>query len=79
MWVQQRDYVAFGALMSEARSRAGLSQKDLAGRLSKPQSFVSNLEAGQRRVDVLEFLRIAEALDTDAIELFRRFVRKRRT
>jgi hypothetical protein len=34
----------------------------LAKLLRKPQSFVSNFERSQRRIDVLELLRIVEAL-----------------
>jgi hypothetical protein len=41
--------------------RAGLTQNQLARLLRKPQSFVSNYERGQRRIDVLELLRIVEA------------------
>lgn len=36
----------------------------------KPQSFVSNYERGQRRIDVLELPRIVEALIGDARSVF---------
>jgi transcriptional regulator with XRE-family HTH domain len=45
-----------------ARKAAGLTQVQLAERLQKPQSFVSKIEQGQRRVDVLEFCAIAHAV-----------------
>ena len=45
-----------------ARKNAGLTQVELASRLSKPQSFVSKIERGERRVDTLEFCAIATAL-----------------
>ena len=48
-----------------ARDRAGLTQDQLARLLRKPQSFVSNYERGNRRIDVLELLRIVEALKAD--------------
>jgi hypothetical protein len=38
--------------------------------LRKPQSFVSNYERGQRRIDVLELLRIAEALKGNPKRVF---------
>ena len=38
----------------------------LAARLGKYQSFVVRLESGQRRVDVVEFLELAEALGFNA-------------
>jgi transcriptional regulator with XRE-family HTH domain len=42
-----------------------MTQADLAARLGEYQSFVARLESGQRRVDVVEFLALAEALGFD--------------
>jgi len=53
-----------------ARKAAGLRQQDLAERLGKPQSFISRIEGGQRRVDILEFYAIARAMKADPAELF---------
>jgi transcriptional regulator with XRE-family HTH domain len=44
--------------LRQARLAAGLRQADLAQRLGKRQSFVSDIESGQRRVDVVELRRI---------------------
>ena len=41
----------------------GITQRELAGELGKAQSFVSAYESGQLRLDVLEFLRVVEALE----------------
>lgn len=49
----------------EARERSGLTQSDLAERLGRYQSVVAAIEGGGRRVDLVEFLDIAEALDFD--------------
>jgi transcriptional regulator with XRE-family HTH domain len=54
-----------GAALAAARSRAGVTQAQLAKMLRKPQSFVSNYERGQRRLDILELLRIVDALKAD--------------
>jgi len=62
VWVQQKDYIDVGDALAHARERAGLTQQQLARLLRKPQSFVSNYERGQRRIDVLELIRIADAL-----------------
>jgi transcriptional regulator with XRE-family HTH domain len=48
--------------LAKARKRLNLPQKTLAGRLHKPQSYVSKYESGERRLDVVEFLIICEAL-----------------
>ena len=76
MWVEQREYVAVGRALAEARERAGLTQQELARRLRKPQSFVSSYERGQRRVDILELLRIVDVLASDPIEVVREIVRR---
>jgi ribosome-binding protein aMBF1 (putative translation factor) len=34
--------------MIEARKKAGLTQQELAARLSRPQSFVAKYEGGER-------------------------------
>jgi len=47
------------------RQAAGLTQADLAAKLGEYQSFVARLESGQRRLDVVEFLELAEVLGFD--------------
>lgn len=42
-----------------ARLGAGLTQHEVAKRLGKPQSFVSKVEAGERRIDAIELKRFA--------------------
>lgn len=40
--------------LREARLAAGLTQVQVARKLKRPQSFISRLESGQRRVDAVE-------------------------
>lgn len=75
MWIEQSAYKRLGRLLSDARREADLTQAELAARLRKPQSFVSSIESGQRRVDLLEFVRIAACLGVDAPKLFRRLIK----
>jgi transcriptional regulator with XRE-family HTH domain len=58
-----------------ARKTAGLRQEDVAVRLGKPQSFISRIESGQRRVDVIEFYAIALAMNADAAALYAEVVK----
>jgi transcriptional regulator with XRE-family HTH domain len=44
------------------RKAAGVTQVELAARLDKPQSYVSKIERRERRIDVIEFCVLAEAL-----------------
>lgn len=77
MWVPPKDYKFVGTALAEARERAGLTQQQLARLLRKPQSFVSNYERGQRRIDVLEMLRIVDALKGDSQAVFLDIVARR--
>jgi transcriptional regulator with XRE-family HTH domain len=52
-------------LLIQKREAAGMTQADLAARLGEYQSFVARLESGQRRIDVVEFLDLADALGFD--------------
>lgn len=42
--------------LRDARLAAGLTQVQLAARLGQPQSFVSKVESGARRLDVVELI-----------------------
>jgi len=52
--------------MVAARERAGLTQTDVAARLGRPQSFVSKYESGERRLDLVEFIKICNALGVES-------------
>ena len=75
MWVQPEDYEIVGAMLAAARRKANLTQVELARRLGKPQSVVSQVEAGKRRLDVVEFLLIVRTLDADPVAVFAEIVR----
>lgn len=64
------------AVLIEARQASGLTQAELAAKVGKDQSFVSIIERGQRRVDVLEFVALARAMDADPALLFERVTKK---
>ncbi len=70
MWVQPEDYENVGAVLAAARRKANLTQVELARRLGRPQSVVSQIEAGKRRLDVVEFLAIVRTLGADPVEVF---------
>lgn len=59
------EYRRFAAALVEARKAAGLSQYDLADRLGVDQSFISKYESSRRRLDVIEFLQIVQAIGAD--------------
>jgi transcriptional regulator with XRE-family HTH domain len=59
-------------LLIEAHEAADLTQTELANRLGRTQSLVSNYERGQRRLDLPEFILVCRALGVDPHELMRR-------
>ena len=58
------DYVELVAMLRRAREAKHLSQRALSETLGKPQSFVAKYETCERRLDVLEVLRVCSALQT---------------
>lgn len=56
-------------LLLRRRTDHGVTQSELARRLGKPQSFVAKYEGGERRLSVIEFIDIAEALQIRPAEL----------
>ena len=63
------EYRRFAHALREMRVSAGLSQYALAARLGVRQDFISKVEAGRRRLDVIEFLRIVNAIGGDPLEV----------
>jgi len=49
----------------DAREKADLSQRDLARRLQVAPSWVAKVETRERRLDVIEFIRVARAVGSD--------------
>jgi transcriptional regulator with XRE-family HTH domain len=55
---------------TKARKKAGFKQADLATAIKKHQSFISDIERGQRRIDVLEAFVVARAMGYDPVEFY---------
>lgn len=63
-----KQYNSFRELLIKYRKDAGVTQESLAQELNKPQSYVSKYENGERRLDLIEFLEIAKALQFDKFQ-----------
>jgi len=68
--IRSLKYIPLLAHLKRARRHVKLSQQELAERLRKPQSYVSKMETGERRADLMEFIEWADALGQDPVELF---------
>ena len=68
------DHASLIALLRQTRKLAGLTQQTVADRLGAPQSFVAKYEGGERRLDVIEFIAIAKALNADPVDLLQQLL-----
>lgn len=67
-----RELVVLGDVLARTRERAGVKQSELATKLGVPASYLSKIENGTRRLDVIELVRIAEAIGSDPAEIVSR-------
>ncbi len=58
--IHTKEYAYFVERLRKARKEAGLTQVEVAKKLRRPQSHISNIESGQQRVDVIELQRFAK-------------------
>ena len=70
-------YRMLPALLRRLREDAGLTQRELAGRLRMTHVWVHKSEVGERRVDVAEFMDWCLACGVDAEDAFRQLRRQR--
>ncbi|RZF63830.1 XRE family transcriptional regulator [Sphingomonas populi] len=70
-WVISPDYRTLIDTLSLLRKELGVSQRELARRIAKPPSFINKIELLERRLDIVEFIVIAEALGRKPHDLLR--------
>lgn len=63
--VHTKEYAVFVDRMKKARLETGLTQAEVAKKIGRPQSHISNVESGQQRVDVIELKRFAKIYSKD--------------
>lgn len=73
--IYTREYAALLRLFREAREAAGLTQVDLAAALGRSQSFVSKVERGETRLDVVQLRAVLAPLGVTLPEFTRRLER----
>ena len=63
-------------MLYQLRAVSGLRQSDLADLLKVPQSFVSKIESGERRIDFIELQAIIKCFNTNIIEFVTEYENK---
>jgi transcriptional regulator with XRE-family HTH domain len=63
--IYSKDYRNMIEKLKKARLDAGLKQEDVASKLKKPQSYISKIERGERRIDITELKELAKIYKKD--------------
>jgi transcriptional regulator with XRE-family HTH domain len=63
--IKSKEYKVFIQRLIKARLDAGLRQIDVAKKMKRPQSYISRVESGEYRIDILEIKRFAKLYKKD--------------
>lgn len=69
--VHREDYKLMLTRLREARNQAGLSQRAVAARIGKPQSYIHKWECGQRQLNLVDLRDLCSALDISFVEFIK--------
>lgn len=58
--IYSKEYRSLTKKLKEVRLKIGLTQGEVAKRLKKPQSYISKIENGEQRIDVIEMRKFAD-------------------
>ncbi|WXF83644.1 helix-turn-helix transcriptional regulator [Xanthomonas translucens pv. undulosa] len=72
----KKDYAILLQQLRELRLAAGLTQVDLSAALGRPQSYVSDVERGERRMDLLQLRDFCNACGTTLTKFVDEFERE---
>lgn len=68
------EHAELALLLKDMRLEAGLSQAEVSERLGgRPQSYVSAIEVGQRGIDLIQVMELAELYGVPFLDFARRF------
>ena len=70
--IRSKRHQLLAQAIGEQRVQAGLTQFEVARRLGRHQPFMANIESGDRRIDIVELLDIADIIDLDVTALIKR-------
>ncbi|HCL3482115.1 helix-turn-helix domain-containing protein [Pseudomonas aeruginosa] len=65
--IYRPEYDAFLQLLKRLRNESGLTQAQCSAALGRPQSFMSDVERGVRRLDIVQLRDLCLVLGTDLV------------
>lgn len=68
--IHTKEYAVLVKKLKQARLDAGLTQVTAAKKLKCSQSYISKVESGELRLDVIELQKFADAYRTDISHFF---------
>ena len=71
--IHKPEYQTLLELLREMRVKAGLTQTELSSLLDRPQSYVSDVERGVRRLDLLQLREYCAACSVDLVSFVKRY------
>lgn len=74
--IHRPEHSVLCALLREKRLAAGLQQADVSARLNRRQPFVSDVERGVRRLDLIELQDLAAVYGLDLVELVTEYLER---
>lgn len=63
--IATKEYARFIEKIKKARYESGLLQIDVAKKLKRPQSYISRVESGEYRLDIMEVKKFAKLYEKD--------------
>ena len=70
-----REWEALLELLRDLREKKEWTQEQLSKKLGRPQSTVSKIEAGERKLDVVQFIDYLQILEADPVAAMRRLMK----
>lgn len=73
--IYRPEYDIFLEILKGRRAATGMTQSDCSHALGRPQSFMSDVERGIRRLDIIQIRDLCKVLHCELIDLIQEFER----
>ncbi|HCM1989787.1 TPA: helix-turn-helix transcriptional regulator [Salmonella enterica subsp. salamae serovar 30:m,t:-] len=70
--VYSKEYQMVIKTLREARIANHITQEELAKAFGRPQSFIAKVESGERRLDIVEFVKLCRLIKIDPVNILDR-------